>query len=164
MDGVRGVVRERLQGRMRAAMTVSMGAAAVLAAIAGSAMAQDGKASDTKATPLKLELNRLEPAGESCRTYLLVDNSRGPALKSLKVDLFAFDTDGVAQKRLAVELGPVQDRKTTVRLFDFPALACAKIGRVLLNDVLACEGGEASREACLERIETESKASAPFVR
>ncbi|MDO9426304.1 MAG: Tat pathway signal protein [Methylobacterium sp.] len=149
---------------MRAAMTVSMGAAAVLAAIAGSAMAQDGKASDTKATPLKLELNRLEPAGESCRTYLLVDNSRGPALKSLKVDLFAFDTDGVAQKRLAVELGPVQDRKTTVRLFDFPALACAKIGRVLLNDVLACEGGEASREACLERIETESKASAPFVR
>ncbi|MCJ2083976.1 Tat pathway signal protein [Methylobacterium sp. J-090] len=149
---------------MRAAMTASMGAAVALAAIAGSAMAQDAKAPDAKSAPLKLELNRLEPAGESCRTYLLVDNSRGPALKSLKVDLFAFDTDGVAQKRLAVELGPVQDRKTTVRLFDFPALACAKIGRVLLNDVLACEGGDASREACLERIETESKASAPFVR
>ncbi|WP_246733296.1 Tat pathway signal protein [Methylobacterium sp. BTF04] len=133
-------------------------------AYAQDAKTADTKAADAKAPVLKLELNRLEPAGEACRTYLLVDNSRGPALKSLKVDLFAFDTDGVAQKRLAVELGPVQERKTMVRLFDFPALACPKIGRVLLNDVLACEGGDAGREACLERIETESKASAPFVR
>ncbi|MCJ2036900.1 Tat pathway signal protein [Methylobacterium sp. J-068] len=138
---------------------------ALLAGLGG-ALAQDGKdaATEGKAPVLKLELNRLEPAGDACRTYLLVDNSRGPALKSLKVDLFAFDTEGVAQKRLAVELGPVQDRKTMVRLFDFPALACPKIGRVLLNDVLACEGGEASRESCLERIETESKTSATFVR
>ena len=138
---------------------------ALLAAFGG-AMAQEPKApgQDGKAPTLQLELNRLEPAGEACRTYLLVDNSRGPALKSLKVDLFAFDTEGVAQKRLAVELGPVQDRKTMVRLFDFPALACPRIGRVLLNDVLACEGGEASRENCLERIETESKTPASFVR
>lgn len=134
--------------------------------VAGLAIGLVGAAAaqEAKAPVLKLELNRLEPAGDACRTYLLVDNSRGPALKSLKVDLFAFDTEGVAQKRLAVELGPVQDRKTMVRLFDFPALACPKIGRVLLNDVLACEGGEASRENCLERIETESKASAPFAR
>ncbi|MCC0806322.1 Tat pathway signal protein [Methylobacterium sp. W2] len=140
-----------------------MGAALMTAALtvgwAGSAPAQDAKA-----PVLKLELNRLEPAGEACRTYLLVDNSRGTALKSLKLDLFAFDTEGVAQKRLAVEVGPVQDRKTMVRLFDFPALACPKIGRVLLNDVLACEGGEASRESCLDRIETESKTSATFTR
>ncbi|CAA2143918.1 MULTISPECIES: Tat pathway signal protein [Methylobacterium] len=141
----------------------AVGAALVAAAFtlgwAGSAVAQDAKP-----PALKLELNRLEPAGEACRTYLLVDNSRGTALKSLKLDLFAFDTEGVAQKRLAVELGPIQDRKTMVRLFDFPSLACPKIGRILLNDVLACEGGEASRESCLDRIETESKTSATFTR
>ncbi len=141
------------------AVGAALMAAALTVGWAGSASAQDAKA-----PILKLELNRLEPSGEACRTYLLVDNSRGTALKSLKVDLFAFDTEGVAQKRLAVELGPVQDRKTMVRLFDFPALACPKIGRVLLNDVLACEGGEASRESCLDRIETESKTSATFTR
>ena len=141
------------------AIGAALMAAALTVGWAGSAPAQD-----SKAPVLKLELNRLEPAGEACRTYLLVDNSRGTALKSFKVDLFAFDTEGVAQKRLAVELGPVQDRKTMVRLFDFPALACPKIGRVLLNDVLACEGGEASRESCLDRIETESKTSATFTR
>jgi hypothetical protein len=133
----------------------------MLAGLAVPALAQDGKGA---AAPLKLELNRLEPAGDACRTYLLVDNSRGPALKSLKVDLFAFDTEGIAQKRLSVELGPVQDRKTMVRLFDFPGIACPKISRLLLNDVLACEGSEASRETCLDRIETESKTPAAFVR
>lgn len=127
--------------------------------LVGPALAQDASP-----TPLKLELNRLEPSGEACRTYLVVDNSRGAALKSLKVDLFAFDTEGVAQKRLAVELGPIPDKKTIVRLFDFPTIACPKIGRVLLNDVLACEGGQATRETCLERIVTESKSTAAFAR
>ncbi len=146
--------------------------AALALALVGPALAQDAKSSDAKPSDtkaaagpaLKIQLNRLEPAGEACRTYLVVDNGAGPALKSLKVDLFAFDTEGVAQKRLAVELGPIQDKKTVVRLFDFPGLACPKIGRVLLNDVLACEGGEASRESCLERIETDSKTSAAFNR
>jgi len=155
MNRVRGVFEERVRQAVQAGGlgVAILGSATVVAA-----------AQDSKPAPLKLELNRLEQAGDACRTYLLVDNTRGPALKSLKVDLFAFDTDGVAQKRLAVELGPVQERKTVVRLFDFPGLACAKIGRVLLNDVLTCEGGDANRETCLERIETDSKTSAPFVR
>jgi hypothetical protein len=148
----------------RDVMGMRTGLAAGLLGLALSATAGSVVAQENKAPVLKLELNRLETAGEACRTYLLVDNSRGPGLKSLKVDLFAFDTEGVAQRRLAVELGPIQDKKTMVRLFDFPALACPKIGRVLLNDVLTCEGGEASRENCLERVETDSKASAPFTR
>lgn len=159
MDRVRGGFGERFRKTVR---TGGLGLA-LLGGATAIAAAQDSK-QESKPASLKLELNRLEQAGEACRTYLLVDNGRGPALKSLKVDLFAFDTDGVAQKRLAVELGPVQERKTVVRLFDFPGLACAKIGRVLLNDVLTCEGGDASRETCLERIETDSKTSAPFVR
>ena len=151
-----------------AASLAALGLAAVLAVggLAGAAHAQDGKSSDTRpgGTPLKIELNRLEPAGDNCRTYMLVDNASGPALKSLKIDLFAFDTEGVAQKRLAVELGPVQAAKTVVRLFDFPGIACPRIGRVLLNDVLACEGGDASRESCLERAEPTSKTTAAFNR
>lgn len=145
--------------------------AAALTAPVPAALAQEGGPTAAKsdtvksdAPPLKIELNRLEPAGDACRTYMLVDNSRGTALKSLKVDLFAFDTEGVAQKRLAVELGPVQEKKTVVRLFDFPGLACPKVGRLLLNDVLACEGGDATRETCLERIEPATKTSAAFDR
>lgn len=151
-DGIGSPARRASKAAGRLAL-----AALLSAPIALPALAQDAK------TPIKLQLNRLEPAGEACRTYLLVDN-RGPALKSLKVDVFAFDGEGVAQKRLAVELGPVAERKTVVKLFDFAGMACPKIGRLLLNDVLACEGGDASRESCLERIETETKASVPLDR
>ncbi|UYW27929.1 Tat pathway signal protein [Methylorubrum extorquens] len=156
-----GPGRGGIGGRLLAGAAL---AAALITAIPA-AMAQDATPpAKSDAPALKIELNRLEPAGEACRTYMLVDNSRGPALKSLKVDLFAFDTEGVAQKRLAVELGPVQEKKTVVRLFDFAGLACPKIGRLLLNDVLACEGGDATRETCLERIEPATKTSAAFDR
>lgn len=158
MRGGRGI------GSWAGAGLVAVGAALALAG-APAARAQEAPKSGATGAPLKVELNRLEPAGEACRAYMLVDNGRGPALKSLKVDLFAFDTEGVAQKRLAVELGPVQEKKTVVRLFDFAGLSCPKIGRILLNDVLACEGGaEASRESCLERIETATKTQAAFDR
>jgi hypothetical protein len=160
--------RSGIGGRLLAGLTFAVALTVSLPA----AMAQDATpaakdaapAAKSDVPPLKIELNRLEPAGEACRTYMLVDNSSGPALKSLKVDLFAFDTEGVAQKRLAVELGPVQEKKTVVRLFDFAGLACPKIGRLLLNDVLACEGGDATRETCLERIEPATKTSAAFDR
>ena len=130
--------------------------------LVASAFAQDAPAE--KAPPLKLQLNKVETAGEACRITVLVDNARGAGLKSYKLDLFAFDPEGVAQKRVAVELGPLPARKTIVKIFDFPGIACGKVGRMLLNDVLACDGGEPAREACLERTETETKAGIPFDR
>ena len=134
---------------------------ALSALLVASALAQDAPA---EKAPLKLQLNKVETAGEACRVTLVVDNSKGSGLKSYKVDLFAFDPEGVAQKRVAVELGPLPGRKTIVKIFDFPGIACSKVGRVLLNDVLACDGGDAAREACLERTETESKAGLSFDR
>jgi len=112
----------------------------------------------SKATaPLRVELNKMEPAGENCRSYFLIDNRQQESWRSLKLDLFALDKDGVAAKRLAVEVGPVPGRKTLIKLFDFPGLSCPQIGSVLLNDVVACEGAAASREECLAAIETASK-------
>lgn len=124
-----------------------------------SAVAQDA----SEKAPIKLQLNKVETAGEACRITMVIDN-KGSGLKSYKVDLFAFDPEGVAQKRVAVELGPLPPKKTTVKIFDFPGIACNKVGRVLLNDVLTCDGGDAGREACLERTETDSKAGLPFDR
>jgi hypothetical protein len=123
----------------------------------GTALAQNSAPAQA---PLRIELNKVEAAGESCRTYFLIDNQKGETWKSLKLDLFALDTDGVAAKRLAVEVGPVPSRKTLIKLFDFPGLNCSRFGRVLLNDVLTCEGAATSREDCLSAIETASKIDA----
>ncbi len=148
-------------GLRRMARSLALTGAVALAASAVPASAQEGGAE--KAAPIKLQLNKAETAGDACRITMLVDNSRGGAFKSYKVDLFAFDTDGVAQKRVAVELGPIPARKTTIKIFDFAGITCQKVSRVLLNDVLACEG-EGARDTCLERTETESKATIPFDR
>jgi hypothetical protein len=125
---------------------------ALCLAMTGAAAAAQGAA-----TPLRLELNRLEPQGESCRVYLLIGNRKGKVVKALKVDLFALDTEGVAQRRVAIELGPVPADKTLIKLFDFSNLECSRFGSVLLNGVLACEGEAGPAEDCLSRIETVSK-------
>ena len=46
-------------------------------------------------------------------------------------------------------------------LFDF-ALECDTIGRMLVNDVLACEGAPGPSEACLVGLTTQSIAGAPL--
>ncbi len=129
---------------------------ALLLPFSGTALAQDRASTP----PLRIELNKIEAAGENCRTYFLIDNQKGESWRSLKLDLFALDTDGVAAKRLAVEVGPVPGRKTLIKLFDFPGLNCSRFGRVLLNDVLTCEGAATSREECLSAVETTSKIDA----
>ncbi len=119
----------------------------------------------SKATALRVELNKIEASGENCRTYFLIDNRQQEAWRSMKLDLFALDRDGVAAKRLAVEVGPVPARKTLIKLFDFPGLSCQQLGSILLNDVVACEGAAASREECLAVIETASKVeTVPFAK
>jgi hypothetical protein len=126
---------------------------ALLLPFSGTALAQD-RASPH---PLRIELNRIEAAGENCRTYFLIDNQKGESWRSLKLDLFALDTDDVAARRLAVAIGPIPGCKTLIKLFDFTGLSCSRFGRVLLNDVLTCEGATNSREECLSVVETASK-------
>jgi len=150
---------------MWVAVKTMMGSAACASMIIGVsaiAVAQEGS---RPAASLRVELNKIEAAGDNCRAYFLIDNREQENWRSLKLDLFALDKDGVAAKRLAVEVGPVPSRKTLIKLFDFPGLSCPNIGRILLNDIVACEGAAASRDECLATIETTSKVeTVPFAK
>lgn len=131
------------------------GAFGVLLAFSGVAAASE--------RPIRLELNRLEAQGQSCRTYLLIENKSSDAYKSLRLDLFVLDGGGVAARRLAVEAAPLAANKTIIRLFDIPGIACESIGSVLLNDVATCET-DAPGENCARLVETSSRANVPFVK
>ena len=85
-----------------------------------------------------VELNKLEQTGAACRSYMVLSNRTGVTLDQLSLDLVVFDTDGVIDRRLAVELGPVQAGRTRVKVFDMAGLDCGRVARVLLNDVLTC--------------------------
>ena len=92
-----------------------------LAALAGTVAAQE----------IKLELNKLEPQTNACRAYLVFDNSAGPAIEALRLDLILFDQDGVIARRISVDTAPLRAAKTTVKLFDIPDLSCGNIRRIL---------------------------------
>jgi hypothetical protein len=52
---------------------------ALLLPFSGTALAQDR----TSPHPLRIELNRIEAAGEDCRTYFLIDNQKGESWRSI---------------------------------------------------------------------------------
>jgi hypothetical protein len=137
-------------------------AIAALAAGAGAPHAQP--ATTPASAPPRLELNKLEVDGQNCRVYLMADNGKGEAYRSFKVDLFVLDTDGIVAKRVVLELAPLAAKKTVIRLFDIAAVPCSRFGRILLNDVLACEAETGARQNCLAETETTSKASVPLVK
>ncbi|MBB3973165.1 hypothetical protein [Hansschlegelia beijingensis] len=110
-------------------------------------------ASSAAASPVSIELNRLEPRDSACRVSLVVANPGEKAIDSLKLDLVFFDKEGVISRRLAVEAGPLRASKTAVKLFDAAEVACEGLSRVLLNDVTAC-GGE---QDCLALVTTTSR-------
>ena len=115
-------------------MTRGLAAMATVLALVGPAAAQDAATDPT----LGVELNKLEQTGAACRSYMVLSNRTEVTLDQLSLDLVVFDTDGVIDRRLAVELGPVAAGRTRVKVFDMAGLDCGRVARVLLNDVLTC--------------------------
>ncbi|MFZ0486365.1 MAG: hypothetical protein WAL83_05160 [Arenicellales bacterium] len=111
---------------------------------------------------IRIELNKLEPMESACRAYLLFQNNTSAEFQSLKLDLVMFNPDGIINKRLAVEGGPLPAGKTSVKLFDIDGVTCDSVGRVLLNGVLACTDSAGERTDCLQMIETASRSKADF--
>lgn len=105
---------------------------------------------------INVELNSVEGVQSRCRMVFVVDNKDETALESLKLDLAVFNRDGVVQRRLVIELGPVRRAKTMVRTFEIDG-DCGQIGSILVNDVTACAPGEAA--ACLDRLTLTSRVS-----
>lgn len=149
----------RICGRRQSSIMLSLffGTIIMLLAWASPAPAQDNE----EAT-LRVELNKLEPVEADCRAYLLFENRTSVDFRSMKLDLVMFNAEGVINKRLAVQGGPLSPGKTSVKLFDIEGVGCEAVGRVLLNGVLECSDPEGERSACLELIETASRSSADF--
>lgn len=145
---------------MKAAFGTFVIGIAVLAA-AGMASAQDRKAAPAG---LSLELNKLEDREGSCRAYLVFENRTNDGFDSFKLDLVLFGTDGVIIRRMAVEAAPLRPEKKAVKLFDIAGTACAAIGSVLVNDIMACHAGQSEQPDCINRLTVASRVSATLMK
>jgi hypothetical protein len=122
-----------------------------LALLAAEATAQEQPVGVT------LELNKTEDQTAGCRVYFVLDNKTASVFDQFKLDLVVFAVDGVILRNLATEMGPLRPEKRVVKMFDLGELACAGIGSLLVNDVLACSTDGEPRTDCVELLAVESR-------
>lgn len=150
-------------------------AAALAMALALSAQAQTEPAAEPAtvttapqsaptAPGVAIELNKLEPADNACRAYFVIGNETPHGFQTLQLDLVMFDQEGIVAKRLAVDVAPLPAEKTQLKVFDIQGLACAQVGRILLNGVPACSDEQGPRNDCLRRLTVSARGTVPFIK
>jgi hypothetical protein len=112
---------------------------------------------------IHVELNKLQQVKGACRAYLVTQNFTQLRLKSLKLDVVMFDSNGIVAKRLAVQIGPMPKGKTSLKVFDIQGLSCDDIGQLLLNGVLECKDNKGTRNDCLAMISVSHRGSVAFI-
>lgn len=139
-------------------------ASVVTAALALAALAAMAMPAMAETDSLHIELNRLEQRNDGCRVHLVLENASAHAFSSYRLDLVIFASDGVIARRLALETAPLRADKTMVKEFELVELACAGIGRVLLNDISACESMSGPIEDCVATARVSSRAPVSFIK
>jgi len=102
----------------------------------------------------RLELNAAENAENRCRLTFLIENKTSRAIDTLKLDLALFNVEGVIQRRMVTEMGPVRGQRTNVRTFPTEG-TCGGIGSILVNEVTACAPIEPT--ACMDGLVLSSR-------
>ena len=105
---------------------------------------------------LRLGLDSLVPANAACRVTLVADNGLGTDISSVAYEFVFFDLLTV------LDLKSLPAGRTRVRQFDLPGIDCTGVSRLLVNDAKQCDGEGLAPDACLERLETTSKADIPL--
>lgn len=114
-------------------------------------------AQDNPAPAFTLELNALQPADAGCRVTFLATNELGSALERASVEMALFDGAGTIERIVTLDFKHLAPNKTKVLQFELAGLDCGNLGRLLINDITACEGPGLPAEACLTGLATVSR-------
>lgn len=113
---------------------------------------------------LGIELNKLAQQGDACVAYLVFGNDLPVRFESLKLELIFFDKAGLIQRHLTLDAAPLAATKTMVKLFQIPNTRCDSLGRVLINDVVQCQGPKGPVEDCLGRLSVSFRGSVELIK
>ena len=149
---------------MRALMLAAVGAVWTCAAYAQApAQAPSNETPPPgRARSIEIELNKLEQQGNACRAYFVIVNRSETEFSDIQLDVFLFDKEGIVTRRAALSTRQLQPGKTNIRLFDLAETQCDGIGRLVLNEVLACKNVVGASANCQGMLALTSRASAEF--
>jgi hypothetical protein len=111
---------------------------------------------------LVLELNALQPAEAGCRVTFLATNRLGGRLDRAAVELALFDAAGTIDRIVTLDFKDLSADKTKVLQFELAGLQCDGLGRLLVNDITACEGAISPPTLCLDALETSTRLDIDF--
>jgi len=106
---------------------------------------------------LALELNALTPSDTGCRITFLATNKLGTELTRSAFEIALFGAGGGIERLVSLDFKAMPEGKTRVLQFDIGELGCDKVSRVLINDVVACEGTGLDPKVCLSGLSTVSR-------
>jgi len=117
-----------------------------------------------EAAPLSLdvELNALQPTENGCRVTFLATNRLGASLDRAAIETALFDANGAIDRIVNLDFKGLTQGKTKVLQFELADLPCDGIGRVLINDISACEGAGLAPAACLDNLKTTTRPEITF--
>jgi hypothetical protein len=111
----------------------------------------------TPAAGLALELNALTSSETGCRVTFLATNRLGTELNRSAFEIALFGAGGGIERLVSLDFKAMPEGKTRVLQFDIGELGCDKVSRVLINDVVACEGTGLDPKVCLGGLSTVSR-------
>ncbi len=103
-----------------------------------------------------IELNGLEQVDASCRITFVATSTLDASIAQLSTELVIFNSSGLVSRMTTVDLRDVPSGRTRVRQFDFPDLSCGDLSRVLINDIVACDGDGLEPTICMSSLRTRS--------
>ena len=119
-------------------------------------------AQETATPRFALELNALQPAEAGCRVSFLATNELGGQLDRAAVELALFNAAGSIDRIVTLDFKNLSNGKTKVLQFQLAGLQCDDLGRVLVNDISACEGDITPATICLDALETSTRLDITF--
>jgi hypothetical protein len=122
--------------------------------------AQD--ASSAPEPALALELNAVQPAETGCRVTFLATNDLGAAVDRAGIEMAFFTADGGIDRIVTLDFTGLTQGKTKVLQFELKDLLCDDIGRLLVNDVVSCEGEGLPADSCLKGLVTTARPPIQF--
>src|SRR5262245_20776464 len=140
-----GMSLEALMMHLRTGLSTILLLLTPTVAAAGPAPADD---------PIRLELNAAESVQNRCLLSFVIENKSASPIETLKLDLGVFSREGIIQRRLITEMGPVLRVKTMIKAFEIDG-DCSQLGSILVNDIAACAPGDPN--FCLERLVLSSR-------
>lgn len=101
---------------------------------------------------IHIELNTLSEGEGACRLSFVATNSLEEDISEAIYETVLFDQGGGVMMLTLFDFRDLPVDRPRVRQFDLPGLACAEVGRILVNGANRCVTGGSDSTVCAQQL------------